>query len=182
MNVTNKCFQAPRLSRPQPQQAQPSYEQAERRPQYQAAPVQQQQQPRFVQQERREPQQNQQQPEQYFDYQDVQAAPVRTKYTETPVPQRQQPQPQFANSLDIVYAPNSRPQSQPQQFPRSQFANQQPIQFPAQPEPLFAPAPVKKVSENSKRRSSYAYKLLSRRKRKNFTIFVIKKMHRFYRY
>lgn len=81
-----------------------------------------------------------------------------------------------------MYAPSPRPQSQPQQFPRSQFANQQPIQFPAQPEPLFAPAPVKKVSDQSKRRSSNAYKLLKRRKRKNFTIFVIKKMRKFYRY
>ncbi|CAO1434091.1 unnamed protein product [Diamesa serratosioi] len=129
--------QAPRLSRPQPQQPQPTYEQAERKPQYQAAPIQQQ--PRFTQQERRE-----QQPEQYFDYQEVQAAPVRTKYTETPVPQRPQAQPQYVNSLDIVYAPSPRPQSQPQQFSRPQFTNQQPIQFPVQPEPLFAPAPVKK--------------------------------------
>lgn len=135
-----------------------------------------------MQQERREPQQSQQQPDQYFDYQDVQPAPVRTKYTETPVPQRPQQQPQFADTLDIVYALSPRPQSQPQQFSRSQFSNQQPIQFPAQPQPLFAPAPVKKVSDLLKRRSSYVYKILKRRKRKNFTIFVIKKMRRFYRY
>lgn len=172
-------FQAPRLSRPQ--QPQPTYGQAERKPNYQSAIQQQQQAPRFVQQERRELQQNQQ-PEQYFDYQDVQAAPVATKYTQTPVPQRPQTQKQFVNSLDIVYAPSS-PQSQPQQFSRSQFANQQPIQFPAQPEPLFAQAPAKKVSDLFKRRSSQKYKILKRRKRKNnFTIFVIKKMRRFYRY